>query len=300
MVIALAVSAAAVVGVLVWWLRRAPRRAGETEGRPELPARWGWDARLAPEARIAFMEGLRACSDDTGPVRAGREQGVLATDDPPRLVSLHLLADLFAARGEEGLHDPEGTLTELIAKCAAVEQPGVLHLRTDWLAGMVDGMDQSHFAEAVRGVVGPERAAGVGTCTVDDRIGALWLTIAAAPADGPVPEQPAPEQPAPEQPAPKRPASEPAERPASGRAGEPVSEEAWGEAANTLMLDLSRILERYREARGEQPGATAEALLRTVVPHEIAGGGSGVTWAYPPSPRQHRIALMAATSPEPR
>lgn len=261
MVIALAVSAAAVVGVLVWWLRRAPRRAGEAEGRSELPARWGWDARLAPEARIAFMEGLRACSDDTGPVRARREQGVLTTDDPPRLVSLHLLADLFTARGEEGLHDPEGTLTELIAKCAAVEQPGVLHLRTDWLTGMVDGMDRQHFAEAVRGVVRPERAAGVGTCAVDDRIGALWLTIAATPAD------------------------------------EPLSAD---EAANTLMLDLGRIVERYREARGEQPGATAEALLRTVVPHGIAGGGSGVTWACPPSPRQHRIALMAVTSPGPR
>ncbi|MGW7484470.1 hypothetical protein ACWGH8_38540 [Nonomuraea muscovyensis] len=289
MVIALAVSAAVVVGVLVWWLRRGPRRAGAAEERAEAPAEWGWDARLAPEARIAFMEGLRACSDDTGPVRAGREQGVLTTYDPPRLISLHLLADRFAARGEEGLHDPEGTLTELIAKCAAVEQPGVLHLRTDWLTGMVDGMDQPHFAEAVRGIVCPEQATGLGAWTVDERIGALRLTIAPAPAAEPASAEPASAEPASDEPA--------SGEPASGRVVTPGAE---GEEANTMMLDLARILDRYREARAEQPGATAEALLRTVVSHVIAGGGPGVTWAYPPSPRQHRTALMAATSPEPR
>ncbi|WP_113700546.1 hypothetical protein [Nonomuraea lactucae] len=353
--IALAVSAVLVVAVGLWWLRRGPLGGDGADERFEDDGGRGWASRLGPEAGIAFMEGLRACSDEGEPLSVGREQGVLTTYDPPRLISLHLLADRFAATGEDGLHDPERTVSELIAKCSAVEQPGVLHLRTEWLTGMVDGMDQRHFAEAVREIVCGPRTAGVAAWSVDENIGSLQITVrdqpappdgdsaarpatalqdaardapasdatpapttpsiaptpppapssaaptpppapsSAAPTPPPAPSSAAPTAPRPPEPATPEPAAPDASAPASG-----ASEGADLEDVNTMMLDLALILDRYREVRAEQRAATVEALLRTVVSRVIAGGGPGVTWVRPPSPRQHQIVLAAATAPDPR
>ncbi|MEQ4717080.1 hypothetical protein [Nonomuraea sp. B19D2] len=226
--IAVAVLAAVVVGVVVWWLRRDPVGGG-ADDTFEMDV----DLGIPAEAEPAFMEGLRAY-----PLRAGVWRGVLMTYEPPRLISLHLLADAFAASGDAALHDPQGAVTTLVAQLAAVERPGVLHLRQDWLDGEVDGMDRARFAEAVREVVCPE-----GAWSADEAVGALQV--------------------------------------------------ATGEA-NTMMLDLARLLDRYREAREKQPDATAEALLRDVAPRLIAAGGPGLTWTKPPTQNDLRVVLGGA------
>ncbi|MEV1176774.1 hypothetical protein [Nonomuraea sp. NPDC049784] len=229
--IAVAVLAAVVVGVVVWWLRRDPVGGGTDDA-------FGMDVDLGlpAEAEPAFMEGLRAY-----PLRADVWRGVLTTYEPPRLISLHLLADAFAARGDAALHDPQGAVATLVAQLAAAERPGVLHLRADWLDGEVDGMDQARFAEAVREVVCPE-----GAWSADEAIGALQV--------------------------------------ATGQ-------------ANTMMLDLARLLDLYREAREKQPDAAAEELLREVAPRLIAAGGPGLTWTKPPTRDDLRIVLGGVPEP---
>ncbi|MDA0635267.1 hypothetical protein OUY22_17745 [Nonomuraea sp. MCN248] len=165
----------AVIGVIVWSYRR---RASQAEGAaPERSPR-SWAARLDEDARVAFREGLRAYEDKVGPLSVGEEHGVLTVHDPPRLVSLRLLADRFAALGPDGLHDPEETVRELVAGCVATEQPGVLHLRRGWSPGPVDGMDRAAFTAAVREIVCPDGAEGVSGWTADEESGSLQVTVA--------------------------------------------------------------------------------------------------------------------------
>ncbi|WP_170223809.1 hypothetical protein, partial [Nonomuraea turkmeniaca] len=177
--IAAAVPAAIVVGVVVWWLRRDPV-GGDAGGGFEAERTWDWELSLTPEAEAAFMEGLRAYHDAGNALRLVGEHGVLTTYGPPRLISLHLLADGFAALGDAAMHDPHGTVAAMMARFAAAERPGVLHLRPEWPAGEVDGMDQAAFADAVRAIVCPP-----GTKGVHD-LGALRVTVTGEQAAGAV------------------------------------------------------------------------------------------------------------------
>jgi hypothetical protein len=237
---------------------------------------------------------------------------VLTTYEPPRLISLHLLADAFAARGDAALHDPQGTVETLLERLAAAERPGVLHLRPGWLEGEVDGMDAVRFAAAVGEAVRP------GGWTAEARVGALQVVVPddeageepgedarKAPADGrvsgdsplthvngtPIKQLPA-----------KDAATEGAGEEGGAAAGAGATEESGavqrGRAgeANTLMLDLARVLDLYREARARRPDAGAQTLLREVVPRLIAAGGPGVTWTRPPRPGELRTVL--GSSPE--
>ncbi|MFC5817383.1 hypothetical protein [Nonomuraea harbinensis] len=171
----------AVIGVIVWSFGRDASRAEEAP--PERSPR-GWAAGLGEDARVAFLEGLRAYQDKVGPLHLREDHGLLAVHDPPRLVSLHLLADRFAARGPEGLHDPEETVRVLVTACVTTEQPGVLHLRPGWLgSGEVDGMDRRAFVEAVREIVCPGGAGGVAGRFADESAGSLVVTLAAEGGD---------------------------------------------------------------------------------------------------------------------
>ncbi|MGP3957716.1 hypothetical protein ACTWPT_17075 [Nonomuraea sp. 3N208] len=178
--IAAAVLAAIVVGVVVWWLRR-DAVGGEAGGVFEVERKRDWELRLTPEAEAAFLEGLRAYHDAGNALRLAGEQGVLTTDDPPRLISLHLLADGFTALGDAAMHDPHGTVATMMEQSAAAELPGVLHLRPQWLAGEVDGMDRASFADAVLALVCPPGAAGIATCSRDEAAGALQVTVLGGP-----------------------------------------------------------------------------------------------------------------------
>ncbi|WP_049575909.1 hypothetical protein [Nonomuraea sp. SBT364] len=235
--------ALAVAGVIVWSFRRGASGADEA---PE-PG-WDWESRLEENARVAFMEGLRACHDRAV---VSEERGVLRLFEPPRVISLPLLADRFAARGQDGLHDPEGVVRELVEWCAATERPGVLHLSEGLPAGEADGMDGAAFGAAVRELVRPGSPAG-GSWYLDEAGGCLEVVVP-------------------------------------------------GEYATTLLLDLGRVHERYRAARGERAGMPAGAVLRDVVFGLIAADGPGLTWTRPPSER-HRTAVLAAgrTAPEHR
>ncbi|MEV0234385.1 hypothetical protein [Nonomuraea sp. NPDC050786] len=224
--IAVAVLAAAVVGAVVWWLRRDQVAGGAGD-----PFEVDVDLGLAPETEPAFMEGLRAY-----PLRAQVWRGVLTTYEPPRLISLHLLADAFAARGDAALHDPQGAVAALVAQLAAVERPGVLHLRADWLEGEVDGMDRLGFAEAAQKAV-----AGGCSASADVTVGALQVAV---------------------------------------------------RDSNTMMLDLARMLELYREARDGQPDAPAEELLRDAAQRLIEAGDPGLTWTRPPTQEDLHIVLQ--------
>ncbi|MEV0200546.1 hypothetical protein [Nonomuraea sp. NPDC050691] len=269
--IALAVSAAAVAAALAWWLRRDRPAAGRgPEGPQEAPER-AWGPTLDTEAGIAFTEGLRAFHDEGDALLLELSQSVVVTSDPPRALSLPLLAEGFAARGEAALHDPAEAVRDLVASRGAVEGPGVLHLRAAWLDGMVDGMDRRHFAEAVREIVCAPPAAGITAWKAEEETGVLLITVRPAAASG----EAAPDE------------------AGVGEAGEPAA----GEGGNTVMIDLGRVLDRYREAREEQPGAPVEALLRTVVSHVVASGGPGLTWTRPPTGEQDGILLSAATAP---
>ncbi|KAB8195246.1 hypothetical protein FH608_012815 [Nonomuraea phyllanthi] len=222
MLIAFAAVGAIVVGAVLWWIRR-DQAAGESGDPFEMDVELG----LAPELEPAFVEGLRAY-----PLRAGVRRGVLTTYEPPRLVSLHLLADAFAARGEAALHDPQGTVAALVAQLAAAERPGVLHLRADWPDGE---MEPARFAEAVREVIGAE-----GAWSADEAVGALQLTV---------------------------------------------------RGTNTMMLDLARLFDLYREARDKRSDASVQTLLHEVAPRMIAAGGPGLTWTKPPTREDLRIVL---------
>ncbi|MEO3870905.1 hypothetical protein ABGB18_19005 [Nonomuraea sp. B12E4] len=250
--VTVAVLAAAVAGAAIRWLRRRPAAAEAEQDRDTGPAPGtdgvqGWALRLTPEAGAAFMEGLRAWSGGGDSLPAGAERGVLTTYDPPRLISLYLLADAFAARGEAALHDPEGTVAALVERLAGAERPGVLHLRGDWLDGEVDGMDSTRFAAAVREILYAE-----GEWAGDAGLGASHVTIAGV-----------------------RPAAE----------------------AATMMLDLARVLDRYREARDGRPDASAEALLREVAPALVKAGGPGLTWTKPPTEEELKAVVAGSLQP---
>lgn len=73
----------AVIGVIVWSFRRDKRGADEPGGR----SGWDWESRLGEDARVAFMEGVRACQDQAGPLAVNEERGLLRIVDPPRLIS---------------------------------------------------------------------------------------------------------------------------------------------------------------------------------------------------------------------
>ncbi|MEV4110872.1 hypothetical protein [Nonomuraea sp. NPDC049695] len=160
--IAVAVLAAVVVGGVVWWLRRDAVGGGADD---TFEIHGDMDLGLPAETEPAFMEGLRAY-----PQRAHVWCGVLATYEPPRLISLPLLADAFMARGDGALHDPQSAVATLVSQLSAVERPGVLHLRADWLEGEADGMDRQAFAEAVGKIV-------VGACSscTDVALGSLMV-----------------------------------------------------------------------------------------------------------------------------
>ncbi|MEU4516155.1 hypothetical protein AB0G05_42245 [Nonomuraea wenchangensis] len=160
--IAVAVPAAIVIGILVWWLRRDRPAAPEADGGFAADRGPERGPGLTPEADAAFVEGLGAYDATGEALRPDWERDVLAVDGtPPRLISLRLLADGFAALEEAALHDPQGAVAGLMAEYAAAERPGVLHLRAEWPEDDVDGMDRTAFAEAVRAVVCPPGAAGV-------------------------------------------------------------------------------------------------------------------------------------------
>lgn len=173
MLVAVAVLAAAVVGAVAWWLRRDPD-GGEGFAGVETEAKWGWELPLAQDARAAFTEGLRAYHESGGAVRVDGERGVLTTYEPPRLISLYLFADAFAARGDAAMHDPQGTVAELMEQLAGSERPGVLHLRPGWLEGEVDGLDAAAFLAATGEAVRP------GAWSGEAGLGALQVIVPAA------------------------------------------------------------------------------------------------------------------------
>lgn len=177
MLVAVAVLAAAVVGAVAWWLRRDPD-GGEGFAGLETEPRWGWELSLAPDARAAFTEGLRAYHESGGAVRFDGERGVLTTFEPPRLISLHLFADAFAARGDAAMHDPQGTVAELMEQIAGSERSGVLHLRAGWLEGEVDGLDAAGFLAATGEAVRP------GAWSGEAGFGALQVIVPATRTSG--------------------------------------------------------------------------------------------------------------------
>ncbi|MGW3350561.1 hypothetical protein ACWDA3_45275 [Nonomuraea rubra] len=346
MLIAVAVLAAAVVGAVAWWLRRngvsgGDPVGGEGPGTPGAGPGRGWELPLTSEAQAAFMEGLRAYHEGGGALRVSAEQGVLTTYEPPRLISLHLLADAFAARGDAALHDPQGTVETLLERLSAAERPGVLHLRPGWLEGEVDGLDAVRFAAAVGEAVRP------GDWTAEAGVGALQVTVpddengeepgqergGNAPVSGDrtlthvngTPIKPLAAKSG------VREQEETGDAGGSARAASSTGESRSGVSgaevsgaevsgaevsgvggsgvggsgavpkagageANTMMLDLARVLDLYREARAQRPDAGTETLLREVVPRLIADGGPGVTWSRPPRPGELRTVL--GSSPE--
>ncbi|WP_188194065.1 hypothetical protein [Nonomuraea sp. SYSU D8015] len=284
--IAVAVLAAIAVGGVVWWLRRDPAGGDMDDGFGIDPA-WEWASRLTPGAETAFLEGLRAYHDAGNALDLAGERGVLTAYDPPRLISLRVLADGFTALGDAAMHDPHGTVAAMMARFAAAERPGVLHLRAEWPAGEVaDGMDLAAFAAAVREIVCPPDAAGVHPWPGGDGVGALQVRVLADRA-------------------------EPQEETSSHVNGKPVAAAAGlataaiddhvaetGGRANTMMLDLARILDLYLEAREKQPDAAAGALLRGVVTGVIAAGGPGLTWVRPPTAEERWTVAEATGSSE--
>ncbi|WP_165977784.1 hypothetical protein [Nonomuraea diastatica] len=287
--------------MVVWWLRR-DTVGGDAADQFEVERKWGWELRLTPEGQAAFMEGLRAYNDAGNRLAVVGEQGVLTTYDPPRLISLHLLADVFAARGDAALHDPQETVAALMDRLAGAERPGVLHLRPGWLSGEVDGMDRARFTEAVRDCVCGAQAEGVVSRSVDEAVGVLRVAVLGEPsaAQG---EEPAhvngrlvPETAGPGT-AVANDRTDVATDEALGQDAPPVPGGTPSGRVNTMMLDLARVLDRYREARGKEPGATPEALLREVLPRLIASGGPGLTWTRPPSQDDLRIVLAGTGAP---
>ncbi|TMR95878.1 hypothetical protein [Nonomuraea basaltis] len=286
--IAVAVLAATVVGVVAWWFRREPVGGGAYDTF-EAERKWGWEFRLTPDAGTAFAEGLRAYHDAGNALDVAGEQGVLTTYDPPRLISLHLLADGFTALGDAAMHDPHGTVAALIARSGATEQPGVLHLRREWPDGDVAGMDRTSFAGAVREIVCPPGAEGLGAWPGEHGVGALQVRVLAG--------HPDPEE--------ETPSHVNGRTAAAGLATatmeDHVAEGApgpGGRYANTMLLDLGRVLDLYLEAREKRPDAAAGELLREVVPGVVAAGGPGLTWVRPPTPEERRIVAEAANSSE--
>jgi len=165
-------AAAVVIGVAVWWFRRGALAgaAGAADGGPEAGRRPGWEARLGDEGATALLEGLRAFADAGAPVDLGGESGVLTVFEPPRLISLDLLAGRFAARGQAAMHDPQTTVGELMAEFLATEEPGVLHLRAGWADG-------GRFADEVREIVCPPGAAGIDAWSGAGGLGALGVAV---------------------------------------------------------------------------------------------------------------------------
>ncbi|MEW9551598.1 hypothetical protein [Nonomuraea sp. NPDC050783] len=336
--IAVAVPVAVVMGIVLWWLRRDRAGTGGggggfAAGRPS-----GWRLGLAPEAEAAFMEGLGAHHDAGEELRPDWERGVLWAGSPPRLISLRLLADGFAALGEAALHDPQGAVAGLMAEHAATERPGVLHLRAapataagwpadgvDGVNGLdgpdgpdgpdgldgVDGLDRAAFAQAAL-----EAACPAGTRGVEGHAADGWLQLTVTPL--PTEESPVDAGSSGEgtggDPGPGGERSGGAGRPGerlaagAGSSGEKGRGDAGrgGEGAvavaargNTLLLDLGRVLELYLEAREKRPEAAVGELLREVVHGVVAADGPGLTWVWPPTEEERR-AVLAARAAEPR
>ncbi|MFI6387603.1 hypothetical protein ACIBHY_27375 [Nonomuraea sp. NPDC050547] len=110
-------------------LRRDKQKGQADDGRFPVERKWGWQLQLSAQAETAFMTGLRAYEEGGGKLTIHGEHGILTLADPPRAISLYVLAARFAALSHNALRDPEGAVEGLMKVCVEVAQPGVLHLR---------------------------------------------------------------------------------------------------------------------------------------------------------------------------
>ncbi|GAA4215685.1 hypothetical protein [Actinocatenispora rupis] len=279
---------ALVVG-LVWWFRRDPAGGSGPDDQFTAERRWGWELRLGEQTEAAFLAGMKAYHDAGTPVYLNGERGTLSMSEPPRVVSLHLLADRFAALGTAV--DPVTAVRQLMTDCVDTEQPGVLHLRDPWYPESVDGMDALAFTRAVRDVLCPPAADGIDTWYSDETTGRLDVTVLGTPpaevvaryehAMAHVPRGPV------------RTVTALVTEQSPYREAYAEYEGAKSRHTNTAIVDLARVLDAYRAARAGQPQTPVDALLREILRYRLATGAPGVTWTRPPN-REQLVVLLAA------
>lgn len=133
------------------WFRRKP---AVPQDQFSAERKYGWQLQLSQAAETAFMTALRAYHNTVNPLVLHGEHSVVTVARPPRAISMYVLADRFAALSHNALRDPEAAVEGLMRVCVDVEQPGVLHLRENWLTGEAHGLDRAGLVAAMRDITG--------------------------------------------------------------------------------------------------------------------------------------------------
>jgi hypothetical protein len=146
---------------VLWWAMRAPDDDDlDTDGLDTdedfaVPRKWEWEFQLTEEQEKALMEGLQSYhKSKDGPISVHGEDAQVTLFAPYTVISLYLLAQRFVALGPDAVSHPMSSVGRLLDECADKEQPGVLHLRSDWFPDEgVDGMDSADFSDLVMDVL---------------------------------------------------------------------------------------------------------------------------------------------------
>jgi hypothetical protein len=148
----IAAVAIAAVGLVLWWASRGPDDLDEDFA---VAREWEWEFQLTEEQEKALMEGLQSYhKSKDGPISVHGKDAQVTLYSPYAVISLYLLAQRFVALGPDAVSHPMSSVGRLLDECADKEQPGVLHLRSDWFPdeGM-DGLDSSAFSDLVMDVL---------------------------------------------------------------------------------------------------------------------------------------------------
>lgn len=151
----IAAVAIAVVGLFLWWASRGPDDDLDDSEDFAVARRWDWEVELTEEQDKALMEGLRSYhKSKDGPISLDGENAQVTLFAPYTVISLYLLVQRFVALGPDAVSYPTSSVGRLLDECSDKEQPGVLHLRSDWFPDEgVDGLDSSAFSDLVMDVL---------------------------------------------------------------------------------------------------------------------------------------------------
>jgi hypothetical protein len=236
------------------------------------PRKWGWERGLSQEEETALFRGLQAYESTGKSFYLGHAENLISFYEPPARVSLPLLAERFKALGPAAVTDPVAAVKGLLDGFLAKEEPGVLHLRKDWFPkDGVDGWDHNQFTEEARKILDGGSSLGLSGLSgwySDENYGVIHFGVLV----GPSPELDALR--------------------AAGKYEQMQAAESIYK--NNLVVDLSRVLDRYRALRAERAELAPQAALKIAMVEAVGGQYAATTWSRVPARADEESVVRAS------
>ncbi|WP_394844872.1 hypothetical protein LZC95_48470 [Pendulispora brunnea] len=271
--IALGVVVALIVAFFVARSLMLGKMDSDYEKNKFVPVRqWAWEMQLSDAEEAAVMQGLEAFQNSGRSLYINHDEGIITLYEPTVIISLFLFGTRFRALGPNALANPAAAVKHVFDGLLAREEPGVLFLQPNWYPEEVDGMDNNQFTEEVRKVLESGSVAGLPGFDgwySDENFGEIKLRIL----------------------------DQPSEAMHALRAADKYQEAEYAKsyAVNTMVIDLARVLARYRALRAARSDLAPPAALRIVLVDALSHSAPGIMWSkVTASPLQQAIVLASA------